>query len=148
MATGERIKAARKAANNGKGMTQKELGQITKINEANIRKYESGRQNPKIETLQKIADALGVPVWDLLDDYRFFSDENPMTKEAEEKARIYRETYTKEERERIDRECAELEIINQVVLAIRSMNEQGQQKAAEQVTDLAKIPEYQKKDSE
>ena len=29
------------------------------MNEANIRKYENGKQNPKIETIEKIAKALG-----------------------------------------------------------------------------------------
>lgn len=56
MTVGENIKRIRKE----KGLTQKELGELCNINEANIRKYESGRQNPKIETIDKIADALGV----------------------------------------------------------------------------------------
>lgn len=56
MTVGENIRRIRKE----KGLTQKELGELCNINEANIRKYESGRQNPKIETIDKIADALGV----------------------------------------------------------------------------------------
>lgn len=64
MNTGERIKKARKNAK----MTQKELGEKCGINEANIRKYESNRQNPKNETLGRIADALGIPITDLLFD--------------------------------------------------------------------------------
>lgn len=60
MIIGSKIREARKAANNGKGMTQKKLGELCGIDEANIRKYESGRQNPKLETLQKIGDVLGV----------------------------------------------------------------------------------------
>lgn len=43
-----------------KGWTQKQLGEACGIHEANIRKYELGKQNPKKETLEKIADALGV----------------------------------------------------------------------------------------
>ena len=58
MTVGERIKAARKSKN----LTQKQLEKLCGINEANIRKYESGRQNPKIETLEKIASALDVPM--------------------------------------------------------------------------------------
>lgn len=50
-----------------KGFTQKKLGDLSGINEANIRKYENNRQNPKIETLQKIANALGINVTELLD---------------------------------------------------------------------------------
>ncbi|MFU0833380.1 MAG: hypothetical protein ACFWUC_10670 [Oscillospiraceae bacterium] len=57
---GKRIKTARLSFDGGKGMTQKQLGQLCGINEANIRKYESGRQRPKYTTLEKIAKALKV----------------------------------------------------------------------------------------
>lgn len=60
--TGIRIKEIRLQ----KGYTQKQLGDLCGIADSNIRKYESGKQNPKIETLQKIADALGVPLYELL----------------------------------------------------------------------------------
>ena len=46
-------------------MTQKELGEKAGIDPSTIRKYESGRLNPKIGTLKKIADALGEEVTDL-----------------------------------------------------------------------------------
>lgn len=49
-----------------RGYTQKQLGEKCGINEANIRKYETGRQNAKYETLEKIADALEIPVTELL----------------------------------------------------------------------------------
>lgn len=62
MPTGIRIKEIRKQ----KGLTQKQLGDICGIADANIRKYENGKQNPKIETLKKIADALEVPLYELL----------------------------------------------------------------------------------
>lgn len=54
MTTGERIKAERQAA----GMTQKALGEACGIAEPTIRRYEAGKLNPKIETLEKIAGAL------------------------------------------------------------------------------------------
>lgn len=58
MVIGDRIKALRKEAK----LTQKQLGELCNINEANIRKYESNRQIPKISTLKRIADALDVSV--------------------------------------------------------------------------------------
>lgn len=64
MTVGERIKELRTS----KGMTQKELGEKSGILAPNIRKYESSRQNPKAETLQKIANVLDVPVNYLLDE--------------------------------------------------------------------------------
>lgn len=63
MSVAENIKRIRKK----RGFTQKELGNLCGINEANIRKYENDRQNPKIETLQKIANALRVNITELLD---------------------------------------------------------------------------------
>ena len=63
MPTGTKIKEIRKQ----KGLTQKQLGDLCGIADSNIRKYENGKQNPKIETLQKIADALGCDILDLME---------------------------------------------------------------------------------
>lgn len=63
MTIGERIKHFRKEKN----FTQKQLGEKCGIDEANIRKYESGKANPKLETLEKIAHALDVNVEIFLD---------------------------------------------------------------------------------
>lgn len=51
-----------------KGWTQKQLGEMCGINESNIRKYELGTQNPKIDTLKKISSALGMDVFFLIED--------------------------------------------------------------------------------
>lgn len=51
-----------------KGFTQKQLGEKAGISESTIRKYELGQRNPKLETLKKIALALGVSPASLLDD--------------------------------------------------------------------------------
>lgn len=56
MSIGENIRRIRKE----QGLTQKELGERCGIADANIRKYESDRQIPKIQTIQKIAEALRV----------------------------------------------------------------------------------------
>lgn len=48
-------------------MTQKTLGEKAGIDSATIGKYERGALIPKIETLEKIADALGVPISTLVD---------------------------------------------------------------------------------
>lgn len=61
MHVGENIRKLRRK----KGLTQKRLGEICGIAEPNIRKYENGKQNPKLETVEKIASALEVPVLEL-----------------------------------------------------------------------------------
>lgn len=63
MPTGSKIKEIRQQ----KGLTQKQLGDMCGMYESQIRKYETGKANPKIETLQKIAVALGIPLDYLLD---------------------------------------------------------------------------------
>lgn len=47
-------------------MTQKQLGELAGIAEPTIRRYETGKLNPKIETIKKIADALDVHIFDLI----------------------------------------------------------------------------------
>lgn len=62
MTIGEKIRAIRKE----KGMTQKQLADICKMADSAIRKYESGQVVPKMEMIQRIAKALGVPASQLM----------------------------------------------------------------------------------
>ncbi len=62
---GDKIKKARKKA----GITQQELAKKLGTTPQNLSQYEKGKRQPKKETLEKIADALDVNVWDLYDDY-------------------------------------------------------------------------------
>ncbi|GAB4035043.1 helix-turn-helix domain-containing protein [Spirosoma gilvum] len=55
---GKHIREARKA----NGLTQKELAEKLGVGEPAVNGYEGGKQNLTIETLQRIADALGVEV--------------------------------------------------------------------------------------
>ena len=50
------------------GLTQEQLSQLTGIAAPNLRKYESGRQNPKLETVENISKALGINFLLLLDE--------------------------------------------------------------------------------
>ena len=58
-----------------KKLTQKQLGElcIPPIAESTIRRYELGKLNPKLETAQKIAEALGVPFYNFYADTLDFS---------------------------------------------------------------------------
>ena len=62
MTIGESIRQLRKSRN----LTQYELGYLCGIAEPNIRKYETGKQNPKLDTIEKISAALNVSPADLL----------------------------------------------------------------------------------
>ena len=62
MTIGENIRRLRKE----KGLTQKQLGERCGMKEANVRKYELDKGNPKIETIKRIASALGVNAIDIM----------------------------------------------------------------------------------
>lgn len=121
MNTGERIKAARKAAK----ISQSELGNILGVSQAMISAYEMGIRNPKLETLSKIADALGVLTSYLLDGGIF-----PPVKPAPE---LIKE---------LQQEDKELSFLNTMGSLGAQLNDDGQEKAIEQVELLTKIPAY------
>ena len=58
MTVGEKIKIFRKE----KGLTQKQLSQLSGIPLPTIQKYETGKFNPKVDAVKKIAAALDVPL--------------------------------------------------------------------------------------
>ncbi|MCR4788907.1 MAG: helix-turn-helix domain-containing protein [Lachnospiraceae bacterium] len=63
MTVGEKIKFYREARN----MTVAQLSEKAELAIDNIRKYESGARNPKLDALSKTATALGVNLNTLLD---------------------------------------------------------------------------------
>jgi Predicted transcriptional regulators len=64
MTTGQNIKKIRKE----KGLTQRELADILETTQQNLAQYENDKRNPKIETIEKIADALNVSIRDIKED--------------------------------------------------------------------------------
>ncbi len=77
MTVGENIRRIRKE----KGLTQKKLGELCnpQISESTIRKYELSILKPKIETVDKIASALGVNIVDIME--RFTMEQYKTTSE-------------------------------------------------------------------
>ncbi len=61
MTDGERIRKFRKRA----GMTQKELGEKLGLSFQSVAQWENSLRNPKEETLQKIANALEISIYEL-----------------------------------------------------------------------------------
>ncbi len=158
MPTGAKIKEIRK----GKGLTQKQLGDLCGIADANIRKYENGKQNPKMETLQKIADALGVPLLEFIDDDLVDatiwldgdSEEELITQKIN--AIMNDSSLSIEEKtKKADELSAQLQIIEdfhfknvsnaynyKISQYMNELNYTGKSKALEHVQMLTKLPEY------
>ena len=78
MTTGECIRKIR----HEKKMTQKQLAERCGIADSAVRKYESGKVQPKVATIRKIADALDVH-WTLLAGDNMYSLENLTLKTLE-----------------------------------------------------------------
>lgn len=91
MTVGERIKAARKK----KHLTQAILAERMNVSGAMIAQYEKGVRNPKYETIQKFADALGVEVVDLLspEDTTFDKDDRSAAIAAAKSIAKYHPSY-------------------------------------------------------
>lgn len=63
MTFGEKLKEARKK----KGISQQVLADRLNVSQQMIAQYENDKRQPKSETKQKIADALGIDVYDLIE---------------------------------------------------------------------------------
>lgn len=129
-----------------KSLTQKELGQRMGISQQQISQYENGKLNPKIETLQKIADALEVP--------RNLLFENLDSTEKSELVKLdlinLIKTLNLEITDITDKKKVEASVLqavqkkNHYIKLYDCLTANGQDKAIEQVELLTKIPEYRK----
>lgn len=129
-----------------KSLTQKELGQRMGISQQQIAQYENGKLNPKIETLQKIADALEVP--------RNLLFENLDSTEKSELVKLdlinLIKTLNLEITDITDKKKVEASVLqavqkkNHYIKLYDCLTANGQDKAIEQVELLTKIPEYRK----
>lgn len=123
MNTGQKIRDLRKKH----GITQKALADKLGTSPQNLAQYESGKRHPKIETLQKIADALEIPVSDIIgtgflnipdDKIDYFAGKGGLVVQDPQEVHL-----------------------NEV---FDTLNSKGKNKAIEQIELIAMIPEYQK----
>lgn len=114
-----------------KGLTQKELGELCGMADSAIRRYEKGPLVPKLSTLNKIADALGVPISLLIDVTNSLEVEQETPKSVMVSLKL----------------CSSpqhLNIITEVIRDLDKLNYKGQDMAQKQISMLTKIPEYQR----
>lgn len=160
MTVGERIYYCRMENH----MTQKELGEKAGIDPSTIRKYESGRLNPKIGTLRKIAEALGCKLTDLDETLALqeavdnisktlatIPEISNLSKLGSELMKAAYGTTDRDEAYRIvtDRWIQSLgeedrESVYAVLKGLQKLNSTGKQVAADRVQELAQIPAYQR----
>jgi len=127
MDIGAKIKASRKS----KGINQKQLAEILKVSESMVSQYERGLKKPKIETIQKIASALGVSPVDIT-GWDYFDQTANVDLIADE-VRALEAVQAAFGKKACD-----------VLGDFSQLNETGQAKAAEYVSDLTDQPKYKK----
>ena len=124
MTVGEKIRSSRVNA----GLTQKELGDKMGVDSATVGKYERGILNPKLQTLEKIAAALGVTVWEL------------GAVNSAEYRQIIIDREINKSRERHDEDAK----LHQLEIEFRKLNTHGQEKALERICELTEIARFLK----
>lgn len=129
-----------------KGLTQKELAERCGLFDSAIRRYESGRQNPKKETLEKIAAALEIPVTQLLFDgsiiFNDKADPNapiPTKEQMIESLEQVKQCFSKLSDTLLEN-YAQNE--DNVLTCYRSLNLSGKKEALKRVEELTEIPKY------
>lgn len=157
MTVAENIKRIRKE----KGLTQKQLGAKCGMAESTLRQYEIGYRNPKIITLRRIADGLGVTLGELIgDDYQsvysdpYFAKSVTPSRAVEILENMYdvweeagfsasNPPKTKEDRKKIYPIGRRRELLE----AFDSLNNKGKGEAVNRIRELTEIPRYTKPDT-
>lgn len=160
MDIGARLKNARK----NKGITQTQLGKKLGVSQAMIGQYENGSRTPKIETVQKIADALNITMLDLIPELMkiqtsilnekkdldiFFNEFDNITKNmSDENKEIMKmqvlESYLKNQQNlnKFQSMINQNDFQKTLLELFYRLNEKGKKRAIEQIEMLTKIDEY------
>lgn len=170
MTTGQRIRLARKQA----GMTQKELAAKLGISYVGVSQWERDVRNPKMETLQRIASAIGVRTDVLLGQDTFkeaiqsgivspadIANEMVMPVQLVWDVIQHPESVSPETADAVFKvgsmlaiEFSEFdhkqlkEILSKIYQCLLGLNTEGQQKAIERIEELTEIPKYQRQSKE
>lgn len=129
MTIGENLRCARKKA----GLTQKELGQKLGLSYQSIAQWENNLRKPKPETLQKIAQALDMSIWELT--------ANSMPQEF---LYGYLSGIEDERSVRAAFNYSFSDMEQKLIDLFVELNSEGQQKAVERIEELTEIPKYKK----
>ena len=136
MDIGTRIREARKS----KGLSQIEISQIAKIAVNSLRLYEANKRQPRPDTLEAIANAIGVtPTYLIGYDEKIVNPEQYSPEQLEEFKTGAWEAY----QQHIEETASPRAYLN---AAFSKLNDKGQQEAVKRVEELTEIPKYQRQE--
>lgn len=133
-----------------KGFTQQDIANAIGVSQNAIYNWETGKREPPIDTIEKIANALGVSpvylIWgsDANEWQELINTEDAIKEESSETLNelfsLIKKIITENDKNDIFTELPEEWLLYYFWL----LNNNGQKKAIEQVELLTKIPEYRK----
>lgn len=112
-------------------LTQKELGELIGTSQQMIAQYETGKRNPKIETLNKIAQVLNTTSCKL--SYTL----GAWTSITEHFLKVVSDSLDVEE----------VKIYEKLLISYNSLNQDGKKEAIKRVEELTRLEEYTKPDT-
>nr|WP_321153051.1 helix-turn-helix transcriptional regulator [uncultured Acetatifactor sp.] len=130
MSIGENIKKCRTEI----GLSQKELGKKLGVSQAMIAQYEKGKRIPKMETVSKIASALGVTLTEIYSNLSVTDMEK---------------LFTEEERKQLRQGMSSGKTFlqrHELLNLFSALNDCGKEKAIERVSELTEIKKYRKEE--
>lgn len=142
MTLAESIRQARAAKN----MTQKEAASALGISQQAYSQYESGKRRPKMDTIVKIADALGVQPQELIHDEVIELYNRTIYNLPEGRFPVEKAIAAAKATEEFVTMADDLEQSirkNELEKIFLSLNEAGQLTALERLRELSEIPRYQ-----
>lgn len=134
MSFGDSLKEARKKA----GITQNELANKLHVSAAMIAQYETGKRNPKKDTLHKIANALNLGFSYTKDGEPFLFDFVDTENNDETNVAL------------LGKLPVNVDVVtngifeNKLISDFRDLNNEGQNQAIIRVEELTQIPKYKK----
>lgn len=149
MTIGERIKKIRQE----KGLSQKELGEKLNVSQQMIGQWETGKSNPKLANLQKIATTLSVSTNTFLKLEKNHTNDELMQLiklHEEQQAELNKDNDTRhhlltfhyDSMGKIGRDS-----LMEILANLKVLNNIGQQEASKRVEELTEIPRYTKPDA-
>ena len=125
MSIGEKIKLSR----TGRGLSQTQLETLCGLSPHSVSKYETGSITPKLETLEKISNALKIPLSVYLDNIHDFKIEGADMS--------YSLAYDDDDDEKIP-------VLSRIKYLLRLLNITGQYEAVKRIEEMTELTKFQK----
>ena len=150
MTTGERIKNARKTA----GLTQRELGERLGLSYQAVAQWENNLRKPKPKTLKRIAEALNVTTFSLIESTEYIDLEISEEFDAALVRMIHHmaethgfssptEFYNGLLSKQISLTVLSTDLEKRLLNAYSQLNQEGKEKAVERIEELREVLKYQ-----